>query len=241
MDYLALHDWNYMDFFARPAGSSLHPVVEHVEAYVEARDFAAHPFFEIAQRKREALETWVAQELVMTNAFSQIVMCAASRVRNVHLRAVLAEVAMGEHGRLRNGFARAAHPWLLHELGRSMNLAQEQVRPLPATVAFLERLAATVDTPIRAIAAIGVGNERLIVPEYNAIKRCFESLLPDAKHAPFLNANLNEDILHSQLCYAAASRMIGLGATAEEYYQAAVESIENRWAYFDGLVKICGT
>jgi hypothetical protein len=111
----------------------------------------------------------------------------------------------------------------------------DHVTPLAPTCEFLEALEATVSDPIRALGAIGVGNERLIVPEYNAIKACFEAVWPEALHEPFLNANIDEDVVHSRLCYEAASRMIAAGGSRDDFLRAALASVDNRLRYFDGL------
>jgi hypothetical protein len=234
--YLMLDSWHYHEFFHRCPDTPLHPVIEEIEQYVIARRLDAHPFFATAMTSRSALELWVGQELVMTNAFSQIVLGAAARIQNVHLRAMLTQVAFGEHGLARNRFAPHSHPWLLDRLRDSIDLAEASVAPTPAAVDFLSKLAAASERPVTAIAAIGTGNERLIIPEYAAIKRCFSAVWPDALHEPFLNANINEDTLHSKLCYEIATAMIAMGADALEYRDAAIQSVENRIHYFDQLL-----
>lgn len=236
MKVIDLNGWTYDDHFASPGEGELHPVVDRVEDYIVRRDLGSHPFFARARASKAALEVWVSQELVMTNAFSQIVLAAASRIGNVHLRASLTEVAWGEHGRFRKGGAYKSHPWLLHRLRQSVRLVPSRVRPIQATRVLIDDLQRAIDVPIRAAAAIGVGNERLIVPEYTAIRECFEVMWPDAEFVPFLKANVTEDVVHARLCYEAASSMIRLGASADEYYEAAVASIESRWTYFDALL-----
>jgi hypothetical protein len=149
---------------------------------------------------------------------------------------VLAEVAFGEHGVVRNGMARRSHPWLLNQLRDSMKIAERDVVPVPATLSFLRKLAAATARPITAVAAIGTGNERLIVPEYQAITTCFAAVWPEATYEPFLQANLTEDRVHSQLCYELASSLIGLGESPIEYRNAAIESVESRAIYFDELL-----
>jgi hypothetical protein len=234
-DRLRLSDWRYEDWFLPAPEAGLHPVVSDVESYVESRHLDSHPFFELARHSEPALRLWVCQELVMTNAFSQIVLFAASALVNVHLRAALTEVGFGEHGTVRGGVAKRAHPWLLNQLRESMGIPMSDVIPAPATVAFIERLALAATEPLSAVAAIGVGNERLIIPEYTAIKHCFESCVPHVNYRPFLDANLNEDIGHSELCYQLASALIALGEEAQAFLAAAIASVESRVRYFDEL------
>ncbi len=235
-----LNDWEYSDYFLPNDqwDGRWHPVITKIETYLKDNALDQHPFFELAASNRGVLRLWVTQELVMTNSFSQIVLRAASNVRNVHVRSILCEVASGEHGRFRRGGAFKSHPWLLHKLGKSLDVAESDVGPLGPTRRLIERLASTADRPLEALAFIGVGNERLIIPEYTAIKRCFEALLPGGDYEPFLDANLTEDEVHSKLCFDAASILIAAGGSAERYLEMAIESIECRFRYFDELQAI---
>lgn len=235
MPMLDLNDWTYQDYFLPLPDGGLHPVIARIEEYITAIDFRALPFFQLARTSKLALELWVTQELVMTNAFSQLVLRAASEIKNVHLRAVLCEVATGEHGRVRRGIARRSHPWLLNELRESIDLDMRRVMPIGATATFLRALEETTSNPLEAIAAIGVGNERLIVPEYESVKECFALVWPEALHEPFLNANIDEDVVHARLCYEAASRLIAAGADPDDFDRAARSSIDNRLLYFAEL------
>lgn len=239
-DFLKLESWDYADFFIPQTLTEVHPVVQEVEAYIESVHLEEHAFFQTAMSSKKAIELWVSQELVMTNAFSQIVLQASSYIPNVHIRAILSEVAFGEHHTSRHGCAKRSHPWLLHQLRESIGIAQTDVKPTAAAKTFLQKLAATASNPISAIAAIGVGNERLIIPEYNAIKKCFYAVWPAALHEPFLNANIDEDIGHSKLCYLAATALINQGMSAQTYLDAAKASVDNRIAYFDDLSRLCG-
>src|SRR5688500_7363452 len=82
--WLGLDDWTYDDFFDRPragsAGFSFDAVVNEVDEAVASRTLDTHRFFDLAAASADALLLWVSQELVMTNAFSQLVLLAASRV-----------------------------------------------------------------------------------------------------------------------------------------------------------------
>jgi len=228
-------EWNYEEYFSPPSSPLRHPVIFEVEKYVETRHLQAHPFFEVAIESPEALKMWVTQEIVMTNPFSQIVLKAASLFKNVHLRAMLTEVALGEHGRVKDGVAKAAHPWLLHLLRESLSIPIESICPFPETQEFLQGLSNGCNSPIEAVAAIGVGNERLIIPEYEAIKRCFAAASPTANYKPFLDANIHEDITHSSLLYDVATHLIARGAKAEAYLEAAIRAVDRRYYYFDQL------
>jgi hypothetical protein len=163
----------------------------------------------------------------------------AAQIPNVHARAVLTEVAYGEHGRSRGGLALKSHPWLLDQLRSSLGIDRADVRPVAATLGFIERLAVHVAAdPLTAVAFVGVGNERLIVPEYTAIERCFEHLVSEADFAPFLHANLHEDIVHARLCYELAMALITTPHDEDRYRSAAIASVDSRVRYFDELLLV---
>ena len=237
LDRLRLDEWEYGTWFMPPPTTELHSAVDDVERYIQSRQLEDHPFFKAAYESEKALRLWVCQELIITNAFSQIVLFSAATLVNVHLRSMLTDVAFGEHGIVRNRIAQRAHPWLLNQLRESMDIAMDEVRPAPATLALIKRLAESTNHPLKAVAWIGVGNERLIIPEYSAIKLCFEHCLPKVNYREFLDANLNEDMGHSRLCYEVASALISLGADPDHFRQEAMASIDSRIQYFDELLQ----
>lgn len=237
-DWLHLGQWKYRQFFERLPDVPENPVVREIEEYIDERRLDEHPFFQLAIDSKAVLALWASQELVMTNAFSQIVLRAASLIPNVHARAVLAEIAFGEHGAARRGFAKHAHPQLLDQLRASINLDPMAIKPAIPTRDFISRLVSHLANPLSALAYIGVGNERLIIPEYSAIKKCFAQQWPECNYEPFLKANLVEDITHSKLCYELASMLIKSEEESREFKAAAIASIESRFQYFDGLQSI---
>ncbi|HWA74166.1 MAG TPA: iron-containing redox enzyme family protein [Polyangiaceae bacterium] len=231
---LQLENWSYDARFL-PVPRGFHPVVAEVAASVECCRLHEHPFFELAARERAALGIWLSQELVMTNAFSQLLMYAASNLVNVHQRAVLSEIAFGEHGAVRGGLARRAHPWLLHRLREAMQIPPSAIVPAPPTLVLIEKLAQAASDPITATAALGAGNEHLILPEYRAIKQCFRRCMAEIDYAEFLDANLSEDVGHSRLCYELGSALIETNEQASAFKRAALASVEDRLRYFDEL------
>ncbi len=234
-----LEDWDYDAHFYGVEVDDLHPVVQRVEDYIDHVDLASHRFFATAAVSIQALELWMSQELVMTNAFSQIVLSAAGRVANVHTRSILAEVAYGEHGRSRSGLAAKSHPWLLHKMGSSVGLSGDEVKPVAPTKKLISTLESkAAESTLVALAWIGVGNERLIAPEYEAIEGCFEKSWSQVEYKPFLHANVSEDVRHSRLCFEAASSLIVNDETEQLYYNEAVASVDARWSYFDALAEM---
>lgn len=237
VESVAVDNWNYERFFDPPVrNEGLAMVEDDVERLVGDAQLDKHPFFDHAREKSDLILLWVSQELVTTNAFSQIVLSAASRIDNVHQRAVLAEVAYGEHGRMRNGLAKAAHPWLLEQMRLSLGVDRSSIAPVAPTIDFISRLNGSLVDPLSATAFIGVGNERLIEPEYRAVEVCFDLHFSQSNYQPFLHANIAEDERHSKLCYELADFQIRSNADRDRFLELATAAIRSRVRYFDELL-----
>ncbi|MGH3717233.1 MAG: hypothetical protein ACRDRI_00005 [Pseudonocardiaceae bacterium] len=192
--------WSYSEHFIPPAESNWsHPAIGDAEKYVVDTAIENHPFFDVAASRVEALRLWVSQELVVTNAVSQCMLRVAALMSNVHVRTRMVLVIDGEHMGFKNGVARGAHPWLLHGLRESLEIAQDSIVPLLETQVFLDQLNAESTDALRGTAAIGVGNERLLIPEYTAVRTAFEKGAHDSSFKGFLNANILEDTEHTRL------------------------------------------
>jgi hypothetical protein len=116
-----------------------------------------------------------------------------------------------------------------------MGMAKEEVQPLPETLEFLRLLEGEVKSVIRGLAATGIGNERLILAEYTSVKSCFAACWPSSDYSRFLDANIGEDLRHSEILADVASILIAQGANGEEYYAAARQSVDSRVRYYDQL------
>lgn len=232
-----IEPYRYDDWF-RPVSIGERPdAVKEALAYADGCGISSHEFFQIATSSPAALRLWVSQELVVTGPFSQELLRLASHLPNVHTRAMLMVVINGEHGRVTRGCARRSHPWLLDQLRASMQMQQNAIWPCEETQEFLERLHADIETPLTGLAAAGVGNERLILSEYTAIKASFSNGWKSADYEPFLNANIGEDLMHSEILSDVAASLIANDEDAELYYDAAVRSVRSRITYYDHLAE----
>jgi hypothetical protein len=231
-------DWSYPSYFEPFSASDLPDAVIRANEYQEAASIQDHRFFQIALVSRDALRLWASQEAVITGPFSQLLLLVAARIDNVHLRAGLVEVIRGEHNNPGNQVARHSHPWLLHKLCTSLGLGASDVRPLPATLRFLQVLSDTTDTLLSALGALGVGNERILIPEYSAVRSCFNACYPEADYKGFLEANISEDTEHSAIIQRIASALITSGANPQNYVDGAKQAVDARVAYYDELVSI---
>ena len=132
--------------------------------------------------------------------------------------------------------ARWSHPWLLHRLRESMGIEAQAIRPLDETNEFLDVLFEECKTPLTGVAALGMGNERLLLPEYVALRKSFEQCWPDCDYSGFLEANLTADAEHARMLGIVASAMIMRGCDPRVYLEAAKRSVDSRIRYHDRLL-----
>lgn len=228
-------EWRYDDWFIPVVGDTEDVVIAEAEEYVQRCGIENHPFFELAASSRYALQEWVSQELIITGPISQLMLQVGAQLNNVHLRSQLVTVVSGEHCVVRQGTAKRAHPWLLHRLRESMGISPQHVRPRQETLRFLAVLAEECLGGLTGIAAIAIGNERLVVPEYSAVKRSFASAWPSSEYEAFLDANIYEDERHARLLAEVAALMISKGGSPDAFLAAAKRSVDARIEYYDSL------
>lgn len=231
-----LDPWDYTRHFLPAAVALVPPVFAEANALLDEAQIERHPFFAFAREQRRALRIWVGQEAVVTGPFSQLLLLVAAQMENVHVRAAFMAVIDGEHGPLRDGVAFRAHPWLLHGLCESMMLSIEERTPLPPTREFLRVLAGATGNATYALGLFGVGNERMLIPEYGAIQACFDNCYADADYARFLRANIMEDAEHSRIIEAVALSLVEAGANPDAYLLGARAGVQARVAYYDALM-----
>lgn len=243
--FLTPGDWvlpgpaqGFPNSYFSPPSFSVFDEIEEAREYQESVRIDQHPFFDIACRNPEALSVWAAQEAVVTGPFSQLLMLVGSKITNVHLRAVFLPVVTGEHHRLVNGIAAASHPWLLNKLCLSMKIDVSTIRPTPAVLGFLNRLEAEARSLMRGIGALAIGNERMLIPEYTAVRSCFAKVLPSVDYLPFLNANIEEDRQHTALLEKVAEGLVGFGHAPSAFLVGARAGVDARVRYYDDLVEM---
>jgi hypothetical protein len=214
------------------------PELAEAHAYQERAQIERHPFFDVASRRADALRMWAEQEAVVTGPFSQLLLMLGSKITNVHLRAVFLPVVTGEHHRLQQGIASASHPWLLNKLCLSIGVKTHTIAPSAAVLQFVSVLEHQCGQAMRGIGALAVGNERMLIPEYTAVRACFESVYPNADFAPFLDANIDEDREHTMLLERVAAGLVGFGHAPSDFLRGAQEGVDARVQYYDALLRM---
>lgn len=232
--------WRHEEWFAPTPAVEPHAVLELADNLVMDCPIKRHPFFEHAACSRQALRIWVAQELGVTGPFSQLLLALAAKIPNVHIRAMVVEVAYGEHGEPGSCIASGSHPWLLERLRQSMNIPQNELKLLPETEVFLTELRdVCAVSPLAALGALGIGSEKLLVPEYTAVKMAFRAGWPDCEYETFFDANIDDDTWHAALMSKAAAALINLGGDPDHYLYGAKVSIDTRMSYYTALLASC--
>ena len=195
-----------------------------------------HPFFEASKNSREAMILWTSQEAIVTNPFSQILFQLMSNVKNVHVRSILIPVVGGEHSKVKEGTASKSHPWLIWKLCRSLGIEAKDIKPTKAIVDFIKILSDASENPMYGLGVLGIGNELMLLAEYSAVEKCFDSACPDADYKGFLHANIEEDEVHSRLIGDAAAALAELGADSNEFLRGARDGVQARVNYYDSLL-----
>lgn len=206
---------------------------ESIERQARIED---HPFFQYAKSRPPVLVLWASQEAVVTNPFSQILFRVLSEIPNVHVRSLLMPVVYGEHSPVRDGIAGKSHPWLIWNLCKSIGISSTSIKVTEAVADFIKALERTEVDPMRALGALGVGNEQMLLSEYRAIETCFDSAFPTADYKDFLQANIGEDEAHTRLIAEAATALARLGYDPLQYAVGATEGVSARVRYYDMLL-----
>jgi hypothetical protein len=155
---------------------------------------------------------------------------------------MVSAVAAAEHGAIRGNTAPFAHPWLLYSLGKSVRLTDDEMVILPETAQFLEMISKDCErSPLAAAGVLGMGSERLLVPEYTAARNAFEKCWPECDFRRFLNANIEEDVRHAELMENVGRALLSLGHRDGDFLSGAQVGIEARIVYYDALVERVGT
>ena len=211
--------------------------VEIAEAIERDVKIENHPFFKSAVNDRRAMILWTAQEAIVTNPFSQILFKVIGNIKNVHIRSLLMPVVYGEHSKVRKGTADKSHPWLIWRLCKSLGIGENDIKPTQAIIDFIEVLESSIDNPMYALGVLGIGNEKMLLAEYRAVEACFDSACPDADYRDFLHANIEEDVVHTQLIGSAAAAMAAMGDNPDDFIAGAKEGVVARVRYYDALLK----
>lgn len=216
----------------------LAPFVKEAEKIERAAAIEHHPFFAHALANPAALILWATQEAVVTTPFSQALFATLAHIDNVHVRAVLMPVVAGEHGGFEadSGLAPRSHPWLIWRLCKSLGISEDRIKATAAVSEFVNVLFSAIETPMRSLGLLGVGNELLLLAEYEAIYKCFEKHFPDAHYADFLRSNIKEDEGHTMLIERAATALHHMGHSADEYLKGAAIGVSARVTYYDTLL-----
>jgi hypothetical protein len=230
-----LRQWSSAELF-KPIGSP------ELDDLIQARQLVAdcrlqeHPFFVEAAAQPDLLRLWASQEAVVTGPFSQLLLLVASQLTNVHIRARFMNVVAGEHNPLHDNEAIHSHPWLLYRLCVTSGVNMDACRPLPPTIHFLKALASSLHDLMFALGALGIGNERMLITEYAAVRDCFGSALPTASYRAFLNANIAEDEGHTRIIEQVAASLAVQGHSPKSYLDGATLGVSARVKYYDELL-----
>lgn len=241
--FISVEDWSFDEFFDRLVKADddlqLYPCIAAGRDLISQAHLDLHPFFQFATENEFALKVWTMQECVITNHFSQVLFYLLSEIRNVHLRAILTPVVMGEHSPVRNGIAYGSHPHLLSKLCKDLGIDTKAIKPAPFTLEFANLLTECTTSLLYAFGVLGVGNEALLIPEYTAVERAFSRHFEPKIYKAFLRANIEEDKSHSNLFEIATICLLNSENDQQVYIKGAYDGVFGRVKYYDSLLDHC--
>jgi len=121
---------------------------------------------------------------------------------------------------------------------KSLGSRLDHIRPLAGTVEFVGDMERATLDPMFGAGFLGIGNEKMLIPEYTAAAKCFEGVSPDSAHAAFLSANIEEDVGHSMMIERAVRALASLGYDPQIFLDGARHGVDARVRYFDRLCEV---
>jgi hypothetical protein len=234
-DHLA--EWRHERYLGHPNFGLRVPQIEAAIAYEEAARIDTHQFFELASSSKETLQVWAEQELITSSCFSQVITEWFATINNCHIRSKVMDVLVGEHSPIENGLATRCHPYLAEMLCRSLGSDLVAIKTLEPTRNFIREMEDSAARPLAGAGFLGIGNEKMLIPEYSAIRRVFHRVWPEAECDPFLDANIEDDMTHHRLIEEAAAAMVSMGGDPEEFLEHAKRGVDARIIYYDELIQ----
>lgn len=216
------------------------PEIRQAVEYQEQAGIARHPFFKVAAKSRNALEIWAAQEYITSANFSQVLAEWISTIDNYNVRSLVIPVLAEEHSDVRSSIADRCHPNLARNLCLSLGIDLSRLTSIRPTEEFIDQMEASGEKPLVGAGFLGVGNERMLIPEYGAVRECFMESWRETEFAPFLDANIADDRYHHDLIEHAAAGMISLGQNAADFLAGAIAGVDARIRYYDSLCEFLG-
>ena len=217
--------------------------VSHFRRFVKEHRLLRHRFLAAAREGQlhvSDLRVFAVQEMFVSVAFPAMMAEVVCRIpyRREELRYPLIANMFEEAGERDPG---ESHPALLRRLAISLGVAEcdiELANPIPETDEYLKRLFALCRNRsyVEGLAAIGYGNEYLVLFEYPVFKKACARLGYADDVLRFFDANIQADVEHTdnieRVLVAAAPKTDG-----NEIVRAIDEALEARYVFYDGLCR----
>lgn len=205
-----------------------------------------HPFLLAARTGNlsiEAVKHFALQELFISLAFPAMMAEVVVRIpfEREDLRQPIIENMFDEVGA---GEPEKSHPNLLRNLARQLGATESELlsqNPAPETQESLNRLLAQCrEEYIKALTAIGYGNEYWLLIEYPPMKQACAKHGVSSEVLRFFDANTEADILHTE---NVEKVIFSKPITDEELInlkQVLSESLDARSIFYDGICRLSG-
>lgn len=218
-----------------------------IRAAVKAHALLRHPFLLAARNRRlsrEALCVFACEELFVSMAFPTMMAEVICRIpwSDETFRYPLIANMFEEAGGLE---PTESHPSLLRKLACDLGVAAEAIRakaPLAETSQYLDKLFGQCrdSTYVEGLAAIGYGNEYLVLFEYPILKRACRDNGCSDEVLKFFDVNVEADVAHTNNIES----VIASSCRTPEDWQlvrcATLRALSARELFYDGLCRVVG-
>lgn len=135
-----------------------------------------------------------------------------------------------------------SHPSLLRKLAVALGAKKEEIEsaePLPETVTYLEKLFALCrsNNYLDGLAAIGYGNEFLVLFEYPPFKKACKQLGLSAEILEFFDVNIKADVAHAANIDKVILLSCSDSVSVKSVIDATIAALDARQIFYDGLIK----
>lgn len=222
-------------------------MAEELRGLVKRHALLNHSFLEAARQGRlrlPELRLFAVQEMFVSVAFPAMMAEVVCKIpyRFEAIRYPLIVNMFEESGERDSS---QSHPRLLRKLALSLGVEEHEIDhadPLPETSDYLDQLFALCRsrTYIEGLAAIGYGNEYLVLFEYPVFKKACKAIGCSPEVLQFFDANIHADVEHTDNIEQVMVAQCITPEVKARLREATNAALAARSLFYDGLCRVTG-
>jgi pyrroloquinoline quinone (PQQ) biosynthesis protein C len=224
-------------------------LVSQMKNLVKKHKVLNHPFLDAARQGRstlEAMQLFAIQEMFVSLAFPTMMAKVISKIPP-RLESARYPLVVNLYEEAGQNNPTNSHPNLLRKLAMELGVEDERLRgatPLNETTQYLNQLFELCEDPnyLCGLAAIGFGNEFLVLFEYPPLRKACRKLGLPPDVLTFFDENIKADVAHSKNIEAVVESAIFNSDQLTAIQVATEKSLQSREVFYDGLCRMvsCG-